>query len=136
MAAGKGRSYIVKISNGTALVYTTLGGVQSLSETLNNGPVDITSKDNAPNRTLLEGAGLFSESIAVSGVFDDSAYADTLEAAARANTHLGLALIHANSDTVTGNFMVSSYARTGGVADAETFTANFESSGATTLTRA
>lgn len=137
MAAQLGRNFILQMGDGTTTEgFTTVGGFRSNSFTVNNSPVDITTKTNAPVQTLLEGAGLRSVSISGDGVFEDSAFEETLRAAAFSDDQRNYQVILPNLDTLAGAFNITSYNRSGGHLDAETFSISLESSGTITYTAA
>ena len=130
MAAASGRSLIIK--KGT----TTIAGVRTTSMSFNNNPVDITTKDNAPWRTLLDNGGIRSAQISVSGVFTDSAVEESVRSDAMSNTIGTYNLVLPNADTLGGSFQITSYQRDGNYDDAEMFSLTLESSGTLTYTAA
>jgi TP901-1 family phage major tail protein len=113
MTAQKGRSFLLKVDNGSG-TYNTIGGVQSLSMVINNEPVDISNADSAGIRTLLENAGLTSVDITCSGIYLDT---DTnglhrVRAVALANTFTNFKFVtpgSTNDGDFSGSFHISSF---------------------------
>jgi len=127
MAALSGRK--LRLKRGS----TAIAGARSDSITINNEPIDITSKDDAGWRTYLADAGVRSIDCEVQGVTIDSTFLALAVGA-------GSALLEAYTVEVlgigsfSGNFYLASLALTGEQADAVTFTATIQSSGAITFT--
>ena len=134
MAAQKGRSFLLK--QGTASAGTTLAGMRTTGMTLNNEPVDITNKDSAGWRTLLEGAGTQSVSITAEGVFTNAAVEHTVRGYAVANSINAFGLLFGDGDQVDGSWQITNYARTGAHNGEETYSVTLENSGTVTWTSA
>lgn len=134
MAAQKGRSTLLK--QGTAAGGTTVAGVRTLGINLSNGMVDITTKDSAGTRALLEDAGVTSVSLQVEGVFTDAAVEETVRGYAFANSINAFGIVLGNADTIDASWQITSYSRNTGFDDAETFSMTLESSGTITYTAA
>jgi len=128
MAAAAGRGLLIK--KGT----TTVAGVRTTQMAFNNSPVDVTTKDNAPWRTLLDNGGIRSASISVEGVFTDAAVEESVRSDAMANTIGTYNLVFPNADTLGGSFQITQYQRTGNYDGAETYSFTLESSGTLTYT--
>jgi predicted secreted protein len=126
MAAIAGRK--VRIKRGS----TAVAGARSDSITINNEPIDITGKDNTGWRTFLADVGARSIDCEVEGILTDSTFL-----ALAVGT--GSALLEAYTLEVlgigsfSGNFYLTSFAVTGEMADATTFTASIQSSGTITF---
>lgn len=135
MAAQKGIELLLKIGAVDSSP-VTIGGLRATSFTVNNEMVDVTNKDSAGARTLLEGGGVTSLTISADGTFDDSSSHDTLRASALGDTIDTYSLFLPNGDTIEADFQITSYERAGAYNDAETFTITLESSGAITYTAA
>jgi TP901-1 family phage major tail protein len=132
MAAQKGRSLIIK--QGTASGGTTVAAVRTISMTVNNTMVDVTTKDSAGTRALLEDGGITSLSIQVEGVFTDAAVEETVRGYAFANSINAFGLVLPNSDTIDASWQITNYTRSGGFDDAEVYSFTLESSGTITYT--
>lgn len=128
MAAASGRTLLLK--KGT----TTIAGCRTTQMTFNNSPVDITTKDNAPWRTLLDNGGIRSATVSMEGVFTDSAVEESVRSDAMSNTIGTYNLVFPNADTLSGSFMISNYQRSGNYDGAETYSFTLESSGTLTYT--
>jgi len=115
MAAQKGRDFLFKFDTGGAS-FVAAAGQRNTSFTINNEPVDITTKDDATtsgalHRVLLAQAGQSSMSIAIDGVYLDDANFDDLRNASINNTHLSCQVTvsgAANDGILAGSFMVAS----------------------------
>ncbi len=134
MAAQKGRLFLLK--SGTAAAGTTLAGMRTTGMTLNNEQVDVTTKDSAGWRTLLEGAGVQSLSLSAEGVFNNAAVEHTVRGYAFANSINAFALVFPDGDYIEGSFAISNFQRAGAHNGEETYSMAFESSGQPVYTSA
>ncbi len=134
MAAQKGRSFLLK--QGTASGGTTLAGMRTTGMTINNEPVDITSKDSGAWRTYLEGAGTQSLSVTAEGVFTNAAVEHTVRGYAMANSINAFGLLFGDGAYIDGSWQVTSYQRAGAFNGEETYSVTLESSGQPTYTAA
>lgn len=137
MAKFKGRDLLLQVEatpgGGT---FNTIGGLRDASISINQEPVDITDKSNAPWRELLEDAGGKTITISGSGQFTDDSNFQIVWSSFNAGTHLNYRIISGAGDRFDGAFMVSSFERSGSYNDAEAFSASFESAGSITYTAA
>lgn len=114
---------------------TAIAGARSDSITINNEPIDITEKDDLGWRKYLADAGVRSIDCEVEGILEDSTFLAL--AVGTASALLEAYTIEVQSiGSFTGNFFLASFAVTGEQADATTFTASIQSSGAITFTAA
>ena len=113
---------------GTAIV-----GARTDSVTINSEPVDITDKDDQGWRTMLADVGVRSISCEVEGVLKNATLLGIGVGTASALLESCEAEIEGIA-TFTGNFYLQSIALGAEQADAVTFTATLESSGAITAT--
>ncbi len=134
MAAQKGRTFLLKL--GTAGAGGTVAGVRTTGATINNEAVDITNKDSAGWRTLLEGAGTQSVDISVDGIASDGSTYETLKGYAQAGSINGMQLVGDDTDAISGSFLITSFAETGAHNGELTFSASLVSSGTVTFTQA
>jgi TP901-1 family phage major tail protein len=134
MAAQKGRNFLLK--QGTAAAGTTLAGMRMTGLRLNNEQVDITNKDSAGWRTLLEGAGTQSMTITAEGVFTNAAVEHTVRGYAVANSINAFAIVFPDADYIDGSWAIASYERAGSFNGEETYSITLESSGQPTYTSA
>ena len=68
MAAQKGNLFLLKL--GVAGAGGTLAGMRTTNLSINNTPVDVTTKDSSQKRTLLAGAGV--QSMVISALMTKS----------------------------------------------------------------
>jgi len=138
MAASKGRLFVIKRGDGaTSEAFTTIAGIRTTSLTINNEPVEITSKDSAGYRTYAADFGVVSMSISGSGVFDDDT---ALRAAQTACLDQQLEnyeiLDGTTADKFSGSFMVTSIEYGGEYNGEVTWSLSLESSGTVIFTEA
>ena len=134
MAKGKGRQFLVKLGDGASPTeaFTTVAGMRSTSLTINNEQVDVTDKDGDAWRKLLEGAGIQSMSIKLSGIMSDATTAMSMQAHAIANTIHNFKLVSGLGDDFTGPFQITSLERGGEHNKEETYSMTLESAGTIT----
>lgn len=137
MAAQLGRSVVLKVETtpggGT---YAAAAGGRTLTATVNNEIVDVTNKDSAGVRTLLEGAGVTSYSATIAGVFSDDSSYQLVRAAADGNDHLNYQLVFpgaTNDRTLQGKFAITSLEEAGEYNGEMTYSISLESAGAITI---
>lgn len=137
MAAQKGRSILIKVSDGTSpATFTTIAGIRSKTMTINNETVDITSGDEAPWRQLLGDTGMRSVSMSGSGVFQDDAAVNVIEDLAFNGAIQEFQMVFGNGDIIQGTFAVASFEYGGEHTAEQTFSASFESASICTMSRA
>ena len=106
--------------------------------------VDITTKDsnafitsgNDKARDILQGGGIRSMSITASGVFTDTASENTTRGSAFTGDAVNYDLVFADTSSVKGAFIITSYERAGEYNGEETYSLTLESSGTMTYTNA
>lgn len=134
MAASAGRLLLVKKAG------TTIAAVRAKTISVENTPIDITSDDSGGIVTLLSGVNASRQlKLSVSGVASDT----TLRAAAFSTSAGGPHLTDitivdpvesSGADTITCDWYVTKYERSGEHDGEEQFSAELVSSGAWTLT--
>lgn len=89
MSYKKGRDFLIYVESATtADTFLKIGACRELTWSLSNGEVDITNKDSAGNRELLEGAFNLAVSISASGVYNDTGTVmEEVRGYAKAGTH-------------------------------------------------
>lgn len=116
--------------------FTTIAGFRTNSLEINEQSVDITTKDDAGVRQLLNGNVLRSMTISGEGVVPDNVSLNAIRAAAESGTHVNLRFTIPGDSTAggtyTGFFRVTNFGVSGAFDGEATFTASFESDGATT----
>lgn len=134
MANYAGRDFILKLgtwSGGTVVAECTAHTLTIAHET-----VDITNKSSAGFRTLLAAAGTKSVDISVNGIVTDNAGFETFQGYANAGSINAMSMGWADGDTLEGSFQITSFALTGEVSGAQTYSASLASSGSWTFTAA
>ncbi len=132
MAAEKGMALLLK-AGAVLSTPVTIGCQRSLTITVNNEQVDITNKDSLGIRDLLEGAGVQSTSLSMSGVFDGDAGFTTLQTAALANTIDTWSMFFGDGSTWEFLAAVASFEQGGEHNGEQTYSVTFEVSGAITV---
>lgn len=129
MAAAAGRKLRIKYDPGTGAV--VIAGARTDSLTINNEIIDITDKDDAGVRTLLDDIGLSSISLSVEGVLQDDILQGLARGAGDGSSLHDFEIAVAAIGTYSGSFAIMSFGASGADgAEAMTFTAALESSGA------
>lgn len=133
----KGSDMLLKLgaSLGTSTAsYTTVAGGRTNSLSINNDMIDVTSKDNIPWRTLIEG-GVQSFSTTIAGAFNsDQSLADIMTLA-MSGAIRNYQIITGLGDTFTGKFKISKCERAGEYKGEETYNISLENSGPIVYTR-
>lgn len=123
-----------------ATVDTTIAGLRDTSLTINETEVDVTSKDDAGIRQLLDGNILRSVSVSGTGVLKDDAVMATLRTAALAGTHIDLTVVIPGDSTAggsyTGFFRITSFEESGTHDGEQQYSLSLASAGAVTFTAA
>lgn len=142
MAAKTGRLLVVK-QNTSGTAYAVVGSTRSDSITINNEPVDITTKSSVSGgklyRELLEKGGMQSFSCEVEVVHQDSTLDKLMQDRALANTHHTYRIEVPGDSSAAGGyfqgtFMISNSGANGAMNDAVTRTYTLESAGEVTFT--
>lgn len=136
MAKFKGQLLRIKVRTSTGPdVFAVIGGIRTESMTVSSETVDVSDKDGAGWRELLEGAGITSMSLKGSGVVSDNVvFTDHVMTAKMNNTHVVLKIESSAGDIWQGTFAVTSLERSGDYNKEETFSVTFESAGTITYT--
>lgn len=131
ITAQKGRSFLLKISDGTSPnTYNTVTGMNANELSFNGNPADISNKGSAGWRELLADGGLRQMDFTGSGLVDTgSIYFKALQAAALTQTALECKLVSASGESWSGLFIPANFRRGGQVQGAETFDVTLNSSG-------
>jgi len=116
--------------------YTTVASMRSTSLSINNEQVDVTDKDDAPWRQLLEGCGVRSMELSAAGIFTYAAIMETIIADVLAGNVVEFKVISGAGDTFVGLFLVASCERSGEYNQAEQYTLSLASAGEVTYTPA
>lgn len=125
----KGRSFLLKLGDGaTVEAFTAIGGIQSKSLSINNNPVDV-SDDSAGYQKMLPDGGIQSMELSGSGIIKNNAQIKAVVLAAKNRTVKNWQLVSGLGDQYEGEFVISSFQRTGNHDGAETFSITLTSSG-------
>lgn len=108
---------------------TTVAGLTTNSITINNEPVDVTTKDDEGWRRLLEGVAFKSVSMSAAGRWQTAAGKSALVTEIIAGTFGHYQLIDEAGGKFEGSFLMSSLEDTGVHDGVEEFTINLESTG-------
>jgi len=118
---------------GGAGTFNKMGSARANSFTINGETVDVTDKDSAGFRKLLQGGGVRSMSLSASGPFDGQDIVDRdMQAAALSQNLITIQMrsgTPGTHDTWQFSAQVPSYERNGEYNSAEMFSISFESSG-------
>lgn len=124
--AASGRDLTIS-KDGTAIIGARTDGV-----TVNNSAPDVTNKSSNGFRELLDEPGVRSVDLSISGIWFAN---NALQAPAfSGDYHLEDVTVDLGTETVAGDFMLTSYEVTGEHDGAIEFTASLQSSGAYTVT--
>ena len=137
MAAQKGRAFLFKFDSDGGGTNVLIAGERNTSFTINNEPVNITTKDDetsdgALHRVLLAQAGESSMQITVDGVYGDETTFAVLREAAIDNTHLSCRIEVAGSTLdgyIEASFMVANFGMSGAQNNEISYTFTLESAG-------
>lgn len=130
MAAGKGRSFVVK-KNGTTLL-----GVKSKTVDTTHTPIEITSDDDSGYTTYMDEAGVSSQTISVDFVVKDTILRQQILSGNTTIKLTDVTLEYPNGDTVSGDYVLTKISDTGASDGPLEGSAEFLSSGAWTYTAA
>lgn len=137
MTAQAGYQFLIKIGDGASPeVFTTIGGQNTGSMTINREVIDFTNKDSVNRWRELMAGGIKSMSLNGAGVFKDTAAEESLRAAAAGDTIPNFQLIDGTGNKWQGPFLVTNYSLQAGNTDAENWSATLESAGEITYTAA
>ena len=129
MAALAGRKVRVQIAT------TDVAGAQTDELVINREHIDITDKDDAGVRKLLDEIGVISLSLTCSGILKNDALADW--SSDPTDVLKTMTFVVTGIGTYSGQFGIASFTAGGNEgAEAATFQATFESAGAITFTAA
>ncbi len=133
--AALGRLFLLKVtSSASPANYQTIGGLKATSLSIGNELVDVTTKDEAPWKTLLANAGIRSVALAGSGVCKDTVGEDLVRTYAFNGAVSNFEITDQAGDTATGSFLVSKFEWTGAHNGAQEYSLTLESTGVVTFT--
>ena len=131
IAAKAGRAFVLKVSDGTSpTTFSQIAGLRNTQFAVNNNPVDITNAGSAGFREWLPDGGVQDIQVSADGIVDETdADFDLLEAAAFNRTAIEAQIVSGHGDAIAGEFVVTSFQRTGAFDGAETFSVTLASNG-------
>lgn len=112
---------------------TVIAGARTHTFTVNNNPVDVTTKTQQGIEEMLADAGIQQLTIAMDGLFENTAKEIDFQNAALNRTVHSYELAFANGSKYTANMVIEDYTRGGAHDDAETFSATLRRTGTGTL---
>jgi TP901-1 family phage major tail protein len=127
MVGYSGSLVLLKVQQGNK--YEVVGGMRTTHFLLNNQIVDATHKESGKWRYLMSNVGVSSLSITGSGVFTDKGSERCVRNLAFDNRKAKFLLAFGNGDKMYGEFIVSTYERSGNVSEEETYNITLESAG-------
>lgn len=134
MTAQPGRLFLLHVDD---TGYQELGEARTVTLTLNDETVDITSQGSTGRfRELLAAAGTRSADISVDGILTGSTAYAALHAHYIAGTFADCQLESGSGETYTADFQVASISRSGAFNGEETFSVSLMSSGEVTYAAA
>lgn len=131
----KGAGMLIKAGDGAGSeVFTTIARLRTTSFTIDGEEVEVTSKDSAGFKELLDGAGTRSFSFSGSGVFDGSAQQVLCETRAIAGTIHNYQVVFTGGRTYELAALISSVQLEGEHNGEMTYSVSLSSSGQATIT--
>lgn len=134
-----GRKVLLKVNtSGSPATYVTIAGLRDTSIEISESEVDVTTKDDAGVRQLLEGNIMRSVTVSGTGVFTDSQTIDTIRDAVLAGTHRGYKIevveeASTGGTTYTGSFRITSFSEAGAHDGEANYSITLASAGAVSL---
>jgi TP901-1 family phage major tail protein len=132
--AYKGRDALIKISADGGSTFSTVGGVRTNALTINNEPVDVTNAGSNGFREHLADGGVQSVSMSCDGLVVDNTAFETMMTQAKDRTLVRYKFEFATGGIIAAPFVVTSIQLTGTYNDAQSFSAQLESSGSVSIT--
>ena len=126
MAATRGKDFLLRRSADGGATFQTVGGLRANGFTLNNEPIDVTTKDGSDWRKLLPVGGTQTLSISASGVFENGVQAKNLRADSFSKATRHYRIIDSLGNYVQAQFWIASFAETGEYKGAVEFTISLE----------
>ena len=128
MVAQSGSLMLLKIAKNNG-DYVVVGGMRTTKFILNNQSIDITHKESGKWRHLLGSAGISSLNISGSGIFTNQESESMVREIAFANNIAKFRITFGNGDILDGSFIISTYERSGSMAEEENYNLTLESAG-------
>lgn len=123
MAAANGRELKILKNN------VVIAGVRTKTVAIAGAPVDVTTDDDAGYRTMLGEAGTYSIDLTVEGITKDAELRGVILTGGSLLL-TDITIEYPDGSTIAGDFFLASVEESGEYADAITFSASLQSSGA------
>jgi TP901-1 family phage major tail protein len=132
MTTPLGRTFLLYYEDpATPMSYLKVANCKDNSEDEATEPIDVTDKDGAPDRTLIEG-GIRSSEVSASGVFTDAASIKQMRIWNRDGKIKNFRMVDGLGNTVTGPYQIVSFSRAGSFDGEMTWDLKLSSAGART----
>lgn len=136
MAAKGGKLWLLKVEDSPAGsgTYTTVGGLRETSLSMSAEAIDATNHGSNQNKEILDTAGIKSMALSGSGIFTDAQNLEDIEDNYHSQTLTRFQCIdnETGGRTYTGLYKITSFERTGGYNNEQTYSLSLESSGSIT----
>jgi len=130
MVMQKGRDFILRVEDESVDdSFLILGAARTVSFSVNNNPIDITSLNSNGFKELQSLGGVYSLSVKLDGIFKDSNAEELIRGASIARCIKNYQFVFPNGDYIESSFAITLYQRQGTYNGLETFSLNLESSG-------
>lgn len=137
MTAEAGAGFLLKISDGgSPETFTTVAGLRTTSMTVTGASIEVTNKESAGWRELLDGAGVRRVSVNATGVFMNAESERRVRQQVFSGALTAYRLVFANGDQVNATFQVTSLNYAGDHNNERSYTLSLESSGPVTVEEA
>jgi len=131
----KGNVFLLKEGNGASPeVFTTVAALRATSYSINGATVDVSDKDGATWRELLDGGGLKTLMISADGTFEDSESTQSNLRSRAMDGSLNNYQLDDGEDVLECAFQVASFDADGPLNEGQTFSVTLESSGTPSVT--
>lgn len=130
-----GKDFLLKVDTTGSGSYSTIGGLQSASMSINNEAIEVTNHGSNQYREILDGAGIRSISLSGSGIHNgDNSTLNTIDDNCLSGTLTNFQIVDDDSGrTYQGAFKIVTFERAGEYNAAQTFSITLESSGSLTV---
>lgn len=129
----RGDLFLLKAHDGVS-TYNAVAALRTTGLAINGQIIDVTNKDSAKRRMLLDGGGIVSFTITGAGVFTEHIEQDRLEDRLLTGLLHLYQIVFDDGRTYQGSFQVASMEYAGEHDGEQTFSVTLESSGAITIT--
>lgn len=136
MAAQAGKDMLVEV-NTTDTTYVVIGGVRQIRKRGGRNTIDVTTASSTNlDRVLMDGGGVYAETISVSGVFEDDAAVALVESLSRTGALKSYKMTVPDYGVYEADYQVADFEHSSQYDGTVEFSLTLESSGAITFTAA